>query len=127
MPNLRDLETPLEDLVKKAQVIVIGRLSEVREETINNIDFGSGTIEVGEVLRGKIKPSSQLKLVWFNHSNVICPRVGFTSQKNPKIWLLLSVGGDKYSVVNPFLLHGVEKRDKVIQFIKTYKSFQSNK
>jgi len=90
---------PLEDLLKKTDVIVVARLTEVRERTkrridwdkfrVTGTDYGSGTLTVTEVIRGSAKVGDKLRLEWSNDSGVACPRVEQAPHKDKMlIWLL---------------------------------------
>jgi hypothetical protein len=80
---------PLEALLKKTDVIVVARLTDVRETTKERLDHGSGVLTVTELIGGNAKVGDKLRLEWSNESEVICPRVEHASFKDQTvIWLL---------------------------------------
>lgn len=90
---------PLEELLKRTDVIVVARLTEVREKTkrridwsalrVKGTDYGSGTLVVTEVIRGSAKLGAKLRLEWSNDSKLACPRVEHAPYKGQTmIWLL---------------------------------------
>ena len=80
---------PLKELLKKTDVIVVARLTGVRETTKQGVDHGSGTLTVTEVIRGSVKKGDKLELEWSNDSDIICPRVDHaTYDGKTMIWLL---------------------------------------
>lgn len=91
---------PLEELLKRTDVIVVARLTDVRTTTkpsrltsvLRNqerVDYGSGTLTVTEVVRGSAKIGDKLRLEWSNPSGLICPRVEHAPYKSQTmVWLL---------------------------------------
>lgn len=80
---------PLDDLLKETDIIVVARLTEVRETTKKTTKYCSGTLTVTEVIRGNAKVSEELRLKWSNDRDIVCPRVEHAPYKgNPMIWLL---------------------------------------
>ena len=89
---------PLEDLVAESDLIVVGTLREVKENSHDGVDYGEGVIEVHEVLWGDATRERQLTLKWQNYSDAVCPRVEHRgSQDRKQIWLLTK---DKDGSVN---------------------------
>jgi hypothetical protein len=79
----------LKELVKSSDVIVEARLSQVKEYTRKSIDYGSGSLVVTKVIRGKAKVGSKLRLEWRNHHMLVCPRVEHGSRAGYTLtWLL---------------------------------------
>ena len=109
----------LESAVKSSDIIVIGTLRDVSEETRDNIDYGTGKITVAEVLRGKIAPDQKLTLVWQNESNVDCPRVEHRShQKIQAIWLLTQKPDGKVAADNPGRFVSAGQKQAVLKLLR---------
>jgi hypothetical protein len=109
----------LEGAVRTSDLIVIGTLHNVSEETKDGIDYGTGKITVDEVLSGKAEPGQELTLVWQNESNVMCPRVEHRGDQNKQfIWLLTSKPEDKVAADNPGRVAPVEKRERVLELLR---------
>ena len=80
---------PLVELLKKTDVIVVARLTAVRERTKKGVDYGSGTLSVTEVIRGGAKTGDKLRLEWSNSCELVCPRVEHGPYEGKTvIWLL---------------------------------------
>jgi hypothetical protein len=108
----------LESAVKKSDIIVIGTLRNVSEETHDGIDYGTGEITVDEVLRGKARPGEKLVLKWQNESNVMCPRVEHEDDSNKQlIWLLTITRDQNVAADNPGRVAVLEKKQRVIELI----------
>ncbi len=75
----------LESAVKTSDLIVIGTLHNVSEETRDGVDYGTGEITVDEVLSGRVEPDQKLSLIWQNSSDVMCPRVEHREDQNKKV------------------------------------------
>ena len=109
----------LESAVKTSDLIVIGTLHNVSEETRDGVDYGMGEITVDEVLSGKAKPGQKLTLVWQNESDVMCPRVEHRGDQNKRlIWLFTLKPDEKVAADNPGRVAPLEKRDKVIELLR---------
>jgi hypothetical protein len=109
----------LESAVKSSDIIVIGTLRDVSEETRDNIDYGTGEITVDEVLRGDIDPGQKLTLVWQNESNIDCPRVEHRGhQKKRAIWLLTQKPDGKVAADNPGRFVSAEKKQAVLELLR---------
>ena len=109
----------LESAVKTSDIIVIGTLRNVSEETHDGIDYGTGEITVGEVLRGKARPGEKLVLKWQNESNVMCPRVEHEDDSNKQlIWLLTITRDQNVAADNPGRVAVLEKKQRVIELIR---------
>lgn len=82
---------PLKEVLKKTDLIVVARLTNVSAVTRNHVDYGSGTLTVTEVIRGSAKAGDKLRLKWSNASGLVCPRVEHEGHKDQTlIWLLQS-------------------------------------
>ena len=109
----------MESAVKNSDIIVIGTLRDVSEETKDGMDYGTGEIIIDEVLLGNVEQSQQLNLVWQNESNVDCPRNEHRNNKNKQgIWLLTKKPVNKVVADNPGRFVKVEKREKVIELVR---------
>jgi hypothetical protein len=109
----------LESAVKTSDIIVIGTLRNVSEETHDGIDYGTGEITVDEVLRGKARPGEKLVLKWQNESNVMCPRVEHEGDSNKQlIWLLTITRDQNVAADNPGRVAILEKKQRVIELIR---------
>jgi hypothetical protein len=109
----------LESAVKTSDIIVIGTLRNVSEETHDGIDYGTGEITVDEVLRGKARPGEKLVLKWQNESNVMCPRVEHEDDSNKQlIWLLTITRDQNVAADNPGRVAVLEKKQRVIELIR---------
>ena len=109
----------LESAVKNSDIIVVGTLRNVSEETRDGTDYGSGEIVVDEVLSGKAEPGQRLSLVWENEHNVMCPRVEHRADQDKRlIWLLTLRSGDKVAADNPGRVVPLEKREKVLEILR---------
>ena len=109
----------LESAVKTSDIIVIGTLRNVSEETHDGIDYGTGEITVDEVLRGKARPGEKLVLKWQNESNVMCPRVEHEDDSNKQlIWLLTITQDQNVAADNPGRVAVLEKKQRVIELIR---------
>jgi hypothetical protein len=109
----------LESAVKDSELIVVGTLRNISEETRDGVDYGSGEIKVAEVLWGDARQGRKLSLVWENLSGIDCPRVDHRGYLNRQvIWLLkLRVDG-KVAADNPGRSVPVEKKEKVIELLR---------
>jgi len=109
----------LESAVKTSDIIIIGTLRNVSEETHDGIDYGTGEITVDEVLRGKARPGEKLVLKWQNESNVMCPRVEHEDDSNKQlIWLLTITRDQNVAADNPGRVAVLEKKQRVIELIR---------
>lgn len=114
----------LESAVKTSDIIVIGTLRDVSEETKGGMDYGTGEIIIDEVLWGNVEQSQQLNLVWQNESNVDCPRNEHRNNQNKQgIWLLTKKPVDKVVADNPGRFVKVEKREKVLELVREQEKF----
>jgi hypothetical protein len=109
----------LESAVKNSDIIVIGTLHDVSEETRDGVDYGTGEITVEEVLRGHLEPGQKLILVWQNESNIVCPRVEHRGHQGERaIWLLTRRPGGKVAADNPGRVVSVEKMEAVLELLR---------
>ena len=109
----------LESAVNTSDLIVIGTLHDVSEETRDGMDYGSGRITVDEVLWGNTEPGQKLTLVWQNESNVACPRVEHREHRNRQaIWLLTLGPEGKVAADNPGRFVSIDKRAKVQELLR---------
>lgn len=109
----------LEVAVKNSDVIVVGTLREVSEETRDSVDYGRGVITVEEVLWGDVETGQRLTLVWQNSSNIDCPRVEHRPHENKQvIWLLTGKPEGRVAADNPGLVVAVGKKEKVVELLR---------
>ena len=105
--------------MKTSDLIVIGTLHNVSEETRDGVDYGMGEITVDEVLFGEAQSGQKLTLVWQNESDVMCPRVEHRGDQNKRlIWLLTLKPDKKVAADNPGRVAPLEKRDKVVELLR---------
>ena len=110
---------PLESAVKESDIIVIGTLRNVSEESRDGVDYGSGEITVDEVLWGGAEAGQPLTLVWQNSSNVDCPRVEHREHRNIRaIWLLTQKPDGKVAADNPGRFVSLEEKEKVLRLLR---------
>src|SRR5437899_932571 len=81
------------DLLKQTDLIVVARLTGVKEarkkEGKYEMDYGSGTLTVSEVVLGVATNGQKLKLEWVNAAMIACPRVEHRQHSDKTlIWLL---------------------------------------
>lgn len=118
-----DLIISLEMAVKTSDIIVIGTLKNVSEETKDAVDYGSGEITVDEVLFGNAKENDKLILVWQNQSNIDCPRVEHRDHQNKQaIWLLTQKANGEVAADNLGRFVPVQKKKSVLQLIRERQS-----
>jgi hypothetical protein len=109
----------LESGVNTSDIIVVGTLRDVSEETRDGIDYGTGEIIVDEVLWGNIEPGQKLVLVWQNESNIDCPRVEHRAHQNKQaVWLLNVKPEGKVAADNPGRFVSIEKKAKVLELLR---------
>jgi hypothetical protein len=117
---------PLETAVKTSDIIVIGTLENVSEETKDGMDYGRGEITVDEVLLGNVRENEKLTLVWQNESNIDCPRVEHRNNQNKQyIWLLKEKAKAEVAADNPGRIVSVENKKSVLELLR--KRDKSNK
>ncbi len=76
------------ELLAQTDVVVIGRLTNVKEWSVDKVDYGEGTIEVTETLMGALSDSKKLTLRWSN-PQYTSGRLGFKETgKAEFVWLL---------------------------------------
>jgi hypothetical protein len=110
---------PLEVLLKHTDVIVVARLSEVSKTTRNRVDYGSGTLTVTEILRGKAKAGDKLRLEWSNHSDIVCPRVEHEPYNGQTmIWLLQTSSNGTVRADYPGRVLNIKKRAELNKLLK---------
>ncbi|HEV2860869.1 MAG TPA: hypothetical protein VGX48_07685 [Pyrinomonadaceae bacterium] len=84
---------PLAELVRDSDLIVVGTLGDVSEQTADGMDYAQGHIRVREVIWGDASPGDALLLKWSNPSDLVCPRVKHENTAGREgIWLLTSNG-----------------------------------
>jgi hypothetical protein len=109
----------LESAVNSSDLIVIGTLRNVSEETRKGFDYGMGEIKIDEVLSGNAEPGQTLSLVWKNESDIMCPRVEHRGNQNQQlIWLLKLKPGNKVAADNPGRVAPIEKKDTVLELLR---------
>lgn len=110
----------LESAVSDSDVIVVGTLRNVSEETKDEIDYGVGEIVVEEVLWGSAQAGQRLTLAWQNSSNIDCPRVEHRAhQDRQAIWLLThKPEGGGVAADNPGRFVPLEKRGRVLELLR---------
>ena len=109
----------LEMAVKTSDIIVIGTLKNVSEETKDGIDYGRGEITVDEVLLGNVKENEKLILVWQNKSNIDCPRVEHRNNQNKQyIWLLKEKAIGEVAADNSGRIVSVENKKSVLELLR---------
>ena len=109
----------LESAVRDSDIIVVGTLRNVSEETRDEIDYGEGEITVDEVLWGSAEAGQKLILSWQNSSNIDCPRVEHRHGRDKQaIWLLKQKQGGKVAADNPGRMVSVEKKNKVLELLR---------
>ena len=110
---------PLESAVGSSDIIVIGTLHDVSEETRGGIDYGTGEITVEEVLWGDVVSGQELVLAWQNESNIDCPRVEHRDhQKKQAIWLLTLKPEGKVAADNPGRFVSIGRKEKVLELLR---------
>lgn len=79
---------PLGDLIRESDTIITGTLTGVKTWTKDEVDHGSGTLVIGEEIKGAPK-TKELSLVWQNQSDFVCPRIEHKhSEGKVLVWLL---------------------------------------
>ncbi len=121
-------DIPLEDVVKKSDLIVVGTLSEVKEHSKNNVDYGERIIVIHAILHDKIqwkkesenkREQQKLILVWSNPTGLECPRVEHQFQKKRKgIWLLTVQKNGKVNADHPNRFQPIEKKSKILELLQ---------
>lgn len=118
-----DIIISLEMAVKTSDIIVIGTLKNVSEETKDGMDYGKGEITVDEVLLGNAKENEKLILVWQNRSNIDCPRVEHRNHQNKQaIWLVTQKSKGEVAADNLGRFVSVEKKESVLDLIQERQS-----
>jgi hypothetical protein len=109
----------LESAVKTSDIIVIGTLHDVSEETKDGFDYGRGDITVDEVLWGKAEPGQKMHLVWQNQSDISCPRVEHRGDQSKQvIWFLTLKSEGRVAADNPGRIASVEKKERVLELLR---------
>lgn len=104
----------LEALLKETDVIVVARLTGVRESTKNGMEYGSATLTIEEVLRGSAKKGDKLRLEWANQTGLICPRVEHAPKKGKTmIWLLQTSTNSAVTANYPGRVLDLEQRSEL--------------
>jgi uncharacterized protein YheU (UPF0270 family) len=118
-----DIIISLEMAVKTSDIIVIGTLKNVTEETKDGMDYGKGEITVDEVLLGNAKENEKLILVWQNRSNIDCPRVEHRNHQNKQaVWLVTQKSKGEVAADNLGRFVSVEKKESVLDLIQERQS-----
>jgi hypothetical protein len=108
---------PLETLLRESDVIVVAKLTDVRKTKEQNVDYGSGTLTVTEVLRGKPKAGDQLRLEWANRW--ACPRLYHERhQSKTMIWLLQTSTNGTVSANYPWRVLEVTNRAALDELLR---------
>lgn len=109
---------PLDEAVKDSDMIIVGTLRHVSEETRDEFDYGAGELTVDEVLSGSLEEGQKLSLAWKNESGVICPRIVHQNDQNKQlIWLLKMKPDGKVAADNPGRYIAVENKETVIRLL----------
>ena len=109
----------LKDLLKETDMIVVATLTNVTETTTNRVEYSSGTLVVGEVIRGNVKTGDRLQLRWENSSDIACPRIEHASQKGKTvIWLLQSSTNNTVSANYPGRVLEMKLRPELDQLLR---------
>jgi hypothetical protein len=115
----RGIIIPLPQAVKDSDLIIVGTLRHVSEETRGAIDYGSGELTVDEVLRGNVEAGQKLDLAWENNSGIICPRINHRDDEGKqRIWLLKLRPDAKVAADNPGRYVSIEKKEDVLRLLR---------
>lgn len=115
-----------EELVEKSDLIVIGTLDNVRHWSDNGIDYGQGDIKIEQVLWGDPGQHAELRLVWQNESNVMCPRLEHGNWAKKKgIWMLTRGKKGTFLANYPGRYVPLDQEDEIVRL--TGKKRQKNK
>lgn len=110
---------PIEQLVQKSDIVVVGTLRDVSESSKGEVDYSGGNIVVDETLLGNVKAGEKLKLVWQNASGLVCPRVEHRQNQSIKgVWLLTRDKHGKVRADYPLRFVPLEKKAEVIELLK---------
>jgi hypothetical protein len=108
------LPRDLDEVVSWSDVIVVGTLREVVQESRNGIDYAEGRIHVAEVLWGPIIPENRLVLQWSNPTDVGCPRTEHAHHTNERgIWLLETLQDGTVGACDPECFQPENRRDAI--------------
>ena len=114
---------PPANLLKKTDLVVVAKLSEINEFTKNDVDYGEGILVVSEVIHGEVKAGVRLKLEWSNLSKITCPRINHTQHDSVEmIWLLTVSEAGSVFANHPCRIISLDRRpevEKAIEHIDT--------
>ena len=109
----------LEEAVKSSDLVVVGTLNDVAEETRDGVDYGNGEITVEEVLSGTVEAGRKLSLVWQNQTDIDCPRVEHRGQQGMQlVWLLRLKKDGKVAADNEGYVVPLEKKKRVLALLR---------
>jgi hypothetical protein len=112
---------PLDVAVQTSDLIVIGTLHGVREDSKNGIDYGRGLITVDEVIWGDAVPGQELTLTWKNKSNIVCPRIEHKPNENNQVIWLLNLGKEEVRADHPQRVVQLKERAEVEKYLQAKK------
>lgn len=111
---------PLERAIPESDLVVVGMLQEVSEESGNGVDLGRGSIRVVDVLWGEAQPGDELRLVWSNPTGLACPRVEQRPYVDKEIiWLLTAASDSTVEANHPDRHVSLEVRDEIENLLVT--------
>ena len=114
---------PLEEIVEKSDLIVVGRLSNVVTYTLGEHDYGRGLITIDRTLWGQPPEEGKVALQWTNRSQLICPRVEHAGGVGGHFVWLLNV--DEMGYVHagyPTRRSPLSSEGEILGYLKTRKS-----
>lgn len=88
---------PTSELLKETDLVLVGTLRSVSEETIDEIDHSAGIIVIDQIVSGNLRTTEgrflqagdRIRIRWQNPSSIACPRVEHKGAQNRTgIWLL---------------------------------------
>ncbi|MCJ8328542.1 MAG: hypothetical protein HRT89_03015 [Lentisphaeria bacterium] len=111
---------PLNKIVERSQIIVIGKLINVKTESKNKVDYGEGFISVQTVLKGKLDNKKKLKLIW-SHPQGLSNRIDHANKTKLGIWLLQIQKDGTVRADYPRRYLPIDKRKEIEDLIKKEK------
>ena len=106
-----------EKLLEQSDLVVVARMSDLRQTTTNNVDYGSATLTVSEVLKGKETIGQKLTLKWQNEQR-ISRRIDHSDQNGKtKIWLLQKSTNTTFTANYPGRVLDVDQKDEVKRWL----------
>jgi hypothetical protein len=108
-----------EELLKKTDLVVVARLTDVREFTRGDTDYGIGILVVSDIMRGDSKIDRRIKLEWSNPSQLACPRVEHRHNVGKSlIWLLEKSRSGGVSANHPWRVISLEEKPRVSALLR---------